>query len=86
MLLDSIRPQLSNAATEIIYVEQSELLASLRLTLMGASSKLHVWDPQRECFIIRGVQRDKRGILSIIGKDETITHRFGPFIPKNPSS
>lgn len=53
---------------------------------MGASSKLHVWDPQRECFIIRGVQRDKRGILSIIGKDETITHRFGPFIPKNPSS
>lgn len=82
MLLDSIRPQLSNTTTEIIYVEQSELLTSLRLTLMGATSNLHVWDPQQECFILRGMQQGKDRILSIVGKDETVTHRLAPFIPK----
>ncbi|KAF9646581.1 hypothetical protein BDM02DRAFT_3099578 [Thelephora ganbajun] len=68
-----VRPQLSNAATEIIYVEQSELLASLRLTLMGATSNFHVWNPQQECFILRGLHHGKSGILSIIGRDEAVT-------------
>ena len=76
MLFDSIRPQLSDTATQIIYVKQSELLSSLRLTLMGATSNFHVWDPQQECFILRGVDQDKNGILSIIGRDETITQRW----------
>jgi len=80
---DSVRPQLSNTGTEIIYVEQSELLNSLRLTLMGATSSFHVWDPQRECFALRGVHHDKNGILSIIGRDETMTQRLGPFISKD---
>jgi len=83
MLPDSVRPQLSNAATEIIYVEQSELLASLRLTLMGATSNFHVWSPQQERFILRGVDHEKSGILSIIGRDEMTTQRLASFISKN---
>jgi hypothetical protein len=82
MLFDSVRPQLSNTTTEIIYVEQSELLTSLRLTLMGATSNFHIWNPQQERFLLRGVHHDKNGILSIIGKDETITQRFASFISK----
>ena len=83
MLLESIRPQLSNTTTEIIYAEQSELLASLRLILMGATSNFHVWDPQQERFILRGVYQDKNGILLIIGRDETITQRLAQFFSKN---
>lgn len=83
MLFTSVRPQLSNAATEIIYVEQSELLASLRSVLMGATSNFHVWDPRQERFILRGVHHDKNGILSIIGRDETITQRLAPSISKS---
>ena len=49
---------------------------------MGATSNLHAWNPQQERFILRGVHRDKHGLLSIIGKDETITHRLVPFTPK----
>ena len=86
MFLDSVRPQLSNAATTIIYVKQSELLVSLRLTLMGATSNFHVWNPQQECFILRGVHHDKNGVLSIIGRDETITQRSASSISKYPWS
>jgi hypothetical protein len=83
MLFDSIRPQLSNSMTEIIYVDQPELLISLRLTLMGATSKFHVWNPQQERFILRGVDPDKNGILSIIGRDETITQRLASFTSRS---
>ena len=76
MFFDSVRPQLSDTTTEIIYVEQSEFLASLRLTLIGATSNLHVWDPQRERFTLRGAPHDKSGVLSIISRDETITQRL----------
>jgi len=83
MFLDSVRPQLSSAATVIIYVKQSELLVSLKLTLMGATSNFHIWDPQQERFILRGVHRDKNGVLSIIGRDETITQRSASSISKD---
>lgn len=83
MLLDSVRPQLSDTTTEIIYVKQSELLDSLGLTLMGTTSNFHVWDPQQERFTLRGVHPDKNGILSIIGRDETITQRLGSSTSKN---
>jgi hypothetical protein len=82
-LFNSVKPQLSDATTQIIYVKQSELLGSLRLTLMGATSDFHVWDPQQECFILRGVDQDKKGILSIVGRDETMTQRLGSLITRN---
>ena len=55
---------------------------------MGATSNLHVWDPQQERFVLRTVDQEKHGILLIVGKDETITHRLGPFIsfPKLPNT
>ena len=80
--LDSIRPQLMNAATEVVYAEERELVASLRLTLMGTTSNLHGWDPQQEHFVLRGPGNEKMGILSIIGKDEIITHRSVLFVPR----
>jgi len=83
MFFDSVRPQLSDTTTQIIYAKQSELLGSLRLTLMGATSNFHVWNPQQERFILRRVDQDKHGILSIVGRDETITQRLGLTIPKN---
>ena len=49
---------------------------------MGTTSNLHVWNPQEERFFLRGAPRDKNGILSVVGKDEIITHRFVLFIPK----
>lgn len=79
--LGSIRPQLSNTATEIIYAEQSELLSSLRLTLLGVTSNLHVWDPRQERFILKGAHQGENGMLSIICKDETITYRLASFVP-----
>jgi len=82
MFFDSVRPQLSDTATQVIYVKPSELLGSLRLTLMGATSNFHVWDPQQERFILRKADQDKHGILSIVGRDETITQRLGSSIPK----
>jgi len=83
MFLDSVRPQLSSAATAIIYVKQSELLVSLRLTLMGTTSNFYIWDPQQECFVPRSVHHDKNGVLSIIGRDETITQRSASSVSKD---
>jgi hypothetical protein len=50
---------------------------------MGATSNFHVWDPQQECFILRGVDQEKNGILSIVGQRRNDNAEVGPIITRN---
>ncbi|KAF9010717.1 gamma-tubulin complex, DGRIP91/SPC98 component protein [Cyathus striatus] len=56
----SVLLRLQESGIKQIYVTQYELLSSLKMTVLGASSALHVWDVSSENF-------------RIDGKDETIS-------------
>jgi hypothetical protein len=71
----SVRPLLSDATTEVIYVDQRDLLSSLRVLVTGTSSVLHSWDPEAETFRVRNVKQGNIGLIVIVGKDEVVTAR-----------
>lgn len=43
---------------------------------MGASSALHIWDPNKETFILRGLEDRQKGLVVITGNDEEVSARF----------
>ncbi|KAK1222922.1 hypothetical protein PQX77_014199 [Marasmius sp. AFHP31] len=68
-----LHPQLHPEDTEILYVSKDDLLRSLKMTVLGASTSLHEWDPTSETFT-NSVGRDgRRRTIIISGKDETIS-------------
>lgn len=75
-MLQSVRPLLSDADTDILYVDQQVLLGALRLVVTGTSSALHSWDHTTEKFVLRGVQEGRHSFVVITGKDEVITARY----------
>lgn len=52
------------------YVEQNDLLQSLRLTSLGSSSSLHIWNSLTETFV------DTGGVILIDGKNEIVSTRY----------
>ncbi|GBE81235.1 hypothetical protein SCP_0309620 [Sparassis crispa] len=68
-----VRPPLQDPGIQLVYTTLHELIQSLRMSLTGTSSSLHVWDHQSETFILRGVNEGKKGIIVITGKDEVVS-------------
>lgn len=46
------------------------------MTVLGASSALHHWDPSSETFVLSRPPDKKSAIMLIDGKDEVITDRY----------
>ncbi|KDQ31404.1 hypothetical protein PLEOSDRAFT_1111793 [Pleurotus ostreatus PC15] len=67
-----VTPRLRDPFIDIIHVSEEQLMQSLRSTVLGSSSTLHVWDPLGERFVLRGVHTGNEGILIIDGKDHSI--------------
>ncbi|KAG2339777.1 hypothetical protein BDR05DRAFT_891098 [Suillus weaverae] len=57
----------------VVFVNELELLASLRMTVLGTSSFLHTWDPVSETFLSLGGAENLPNKLIISGKDETMS-------------
>ncbi|KAJ7217732.1 gamma-tubulin complex, DGRIP91/SPC98 component protein [Mycena pura] len=71
-----VQARLNDPGTEVRYVKQHELLASLKMTVLGLSSPLHTWDPVSETFVPVVSQKGTRGILLVDDKDETASASF----------
>ncbi|KAJ7495895.1 gamma-tubulin complex, DGRIP91/SPC98 component protein [Mycena galericulata] len=70
-----VQPRLNDPGTEFKYVAQRELLAALKLTVLGISSPLHTWDPDSETFVQIVADKVSRGILLVDDKDEVVSAR-----------
>ncbi|KAF8210658.1 Spc98 family-domain-containing protein, partial [Mycena galopus ATCC 62051] len=68
-----VRPRLNDSNIEVKYVTQHELLAALKMTVLGTSSPLHTWDPVSETFVQTVAQKGTRGILLVDDKDEVVS-------------
>ena len=64
-LHESVQPTVDNS----IYVSQDELIKSLKMAVLGASSALHTWDIVSERFVGHG------GFILIDGKNEVVSER-----------
>ncbi|TCD62598.1 hypothetical protein EIP91_006644 [Steccherinum ochraceum] len=58
------------------HISPEQLFESLRWTIIGASSGLHVWDPQTRAFVLRNTTPKQQGILVVTGMDEATSERF----------
>ncbi|KAJ8090436.1 hypothetical protein PM082_019034 [Marasmius tenuissimus] len=68
-----LHPQLHLEDVEILYVSKDDLLRNLKMTVLGASTSLHEWDPVSETFT-NSIGRDgRRRTIIISGKDTTIS-------------
>lgn len=65
---------------QIVYVTPRDLLHSLRVSLTGTSSPLHLWHSGLEIFLLKNVEKDKQGVIVLIGKDEVVSARLIPCI------
>lgn len=66
---------MSDSNTDMVYVCQDDLLNSLKMTVLGTSSTMHIWDASSESFKQAGVDKGKRGYLLVDAKDEVISSR-----------
>ncbi|OCH93115.1 hypothetical protein OBBRIDRAFT_725379 [Obba rivulosa] len=71
-----VRPALSDPTVHLIYTTPSELFNSLRVTLTGTSSALHIWDSQTHSFRFRNALNHQRGVIIIVGTDEIVSASF----------
>lgn len=71
----SVTPRLRDPFIDIIHVSEEQLMQSLRSTVLGSSSTLHVWDPLSERLVLRGVHTGNEGILIIDGKEHSVGQR-----------
>ena len=72
----SARAQLQDPHCRRIHISLQALFEALRWTIMGASSALHIWDPDKETFILRGLEDRQNGLVVITGYDEEVSARF----------
>ncbi|KAF8800245.1 gamma-tubulin complex, DGRIP91/SPC98 component protein [Phlegmacium glaucopus] len=78
-----VQPQLYDARTSFVYVTEQELLASLKMTVLGISSPLHTWNSSSERFVQSGtVNTGMRNSIVVDGKDEIVSSRQGLFFPR----
>ncbi|KAJ6587217.1 gamma-tubulin complex, DGRIP91/SPC98 component protein [Mycena vulgaris] len=68
-----VQPRLNDPGTELKYVTQRELLAALKMTVLGISSPLHTWDPVSETFIQIVGEKAAHGLLLVDDKDEVVS-------------
>jgi hypothetical protein len=71
----SVLPRLQNPTTDSVYVSLVDLLQSLKLTVLGTSSTLYIWDMASETFFERGFSNDRKAVIMIDGKDEAVSAR-----------
>ncbi|KAL4255291.1 Spindle pole body component [Pleurotus pulmonarius] len=67
-----VTPRLRDPFIDIVHVSEDQLMQSLRSTVLGSSSTLHVWDQSRERLVLRGVHTGNEGILIIDGKEHSV--------------
>lgn len=72
----SVQPPLIDSRTEFKYVTQETLLGALKMTVLGISSPLHIWDPDSETFVQLVAEGSAKGFLLIDDKDEVVSARF----------
>ena len=72
----SAHPRLQDPLQFRKYVSPDDLLEGLRLTVAGGSSALHVWDSDRQAFLLRGTIPQQRGAVIVIGYDDVVSERF----------
>lgn len=68
-----MRPLPFDLRASVVYVNELELLESLRMMVLGTSSFLHTWDPVSETFVSLGGAKNLPNKLIIGGKDETMS-------------
>ncbi|KAI0779845.1 Spc98 family-domain-containing protein [Fomes fomentarius] len=68
-----VRPPIQAPDVKLVYVQVTELFASLLLTVSGTSSQLHIWDAVQQKFVLRNLQGKERGKVVIVGKDEVVS-------------
>lgn len=72
----SIHPLLQDPHTYVKYTAVPELIESLALVLTGSSSALYKWDPRSNSFILQGDTKGRKGLLLLVGSDDTISERY----------
>jgi hypothetical protein len=76
----SVQPRLNDPGIEMKYVTQRELLAALKMTVLGTSSPLHTWDSVSETFVQIVAKKHAHGILLVDDKDEIVSKRSLRFL------
>lgn len=73
---NSVQSQLYDTQTSFVCVTEQELLASLKMTILGISSPLHTWNSSSERFLQSGTGNNLiRNSIIVDGKDEIVTSR-----------
>ncbi|KAH8083806.1 Spc98 family-domain-containing protein [Cristinia sonorae] len=71
-----MRPYLQDSSLHRKYVSAHELFESLRWTVAGSSSAIHIWDATSQKFTFRGILPDQQGTIVLIGNDEVVSESF----------
>ncbi|KAG6828692.1 hypothetical protein H0H92_007054 [Tricholoma furcatifolium] len=71
----NVNLRLRDPAVQMVYVSQSNALNALKMTLLGASSVYHTWNPVLERFTQTGEENERIGYILIDGKDEVVSTR-----------
>ncbi|KAL0576300.1 hypothetical protein V5O48_005676 [Marasmius crinis-equi] len=66
-------PQIQSEDTEVLYIFKDDLLRSLKMTMLGASTSLHEWDTTSETFMDRKSQDGRSRTIILFGKDKVIS-------------
>lgn len=72
---ESVMPRIHTGDTNIMHVNQDSVLRNLKLTTLGISSMLHMWDSRAERFVANGATNGRLGVILVDGKDEVISSR-----------
>ncbi|KAK7472513.1 hypothetical protein VKT23_000628 [Stygiomarasmius scandens] len=68
-----VQPRIQRHDDFVQYITLDHLLRSMKLVTLGTSSVLHVWDPLSERFVDSASTKERRRVLLVDGKDETIS-------------
>ncbi|KAI0066235.1 hypothetical protein BV25DRAFT_1913006 [Artomyces pyxidatus] len=71
-----VDPRIHDASTKTIHVPLKDLLASMRMMLIGHASPLYAWDHESETFVVAHIEDGKRSVLVVDGRDDVVTESF----------
>ncbi|THV05090.1 hypothetical protein K435DRAFT_850294 [Dendrothele bispora CBS 962.96] len=69
-----VQPRIQKPDEFVQYITLDHLLRSMKLVTLGTSSILHTWDSSLERFVDSASSKERRRVLLVDGKDETISN------------